>query len=89
MALESCVLLENHAVLPLQKDISIVLAGPYAESQEILGPWSVDGVVEDAVSVAQGLRNRGGCLKSIIPLPFEKISKQEMEHILEDSKKQM
>lgn len=87
MALESCVLLENHAVLPLQKDTSIVLAGPYAESQEILGPWSVDGVVEDAVSVAQGLRNRGGCLKSIIPLPFEKISKQEMEHILEDSKK--
>ena len=34
MALESCVLLENHAVLPLQKDTSIVLALAHMQNRK-------------------------------------------------------
>ncbi len=82
-AAESAVLLENHGILPLKKETPVILAGPYADSQDILGPWSVDGVIEDAVSIAEGMKNRGGNLRHSIPLDFEDISKEEIGKVLQ------
>jgi beta-glucosidase len=86
-AIESAVLLENNGILPLEKETPLILAGPYADSKDILGPWSVDGVVEDTVSIRQGVINRGGNITQFIPLDFEEISDQDMDKVLVEAKK--
>ncbi|MDQ0087131.1 beta-glucosidase [Paenibacillus anaericanus] len=40
LASKSCVLLKNTGVLPLQAEQKIALIGPFAQSTDILGPWS-------------------------------------------------
>ena len=55
LAQKSSVLLKNESVLPLQKDQNIALIGPFAESNDILGPWSWLGSGEDAVRLKDGL----------------------------------
>jgi beta-glucosidase len=55
----SMVLLKNErGTLPLQKDVrSIALIGPLADSQkDMLGSWTGDGKVEEAVTLLTGLR---------------------------------
>ncbi|RKP51555.1 beta-glucosidase [Cohnella endophytica] len=56
LAIKSCVLLKNEAVLPLQPNQKIALIGPFAQSGDILGPWSWTGSQEDAVKLDQGMR---------------------------------
>ncbi len=61
LANESIVLLKNYKnVLPLKKDIhSIALIGPLADDQEnLLGPWSPNGISKNVVTVFQGIRNK-------------------------------
>jgi beta-glucosidase len=55
LAAKSAVLLKNEGVLPLRKDQKVALIGPFAESGDILGPWSWLGSKEDAVTVKEGL----------------------------------
>ncbi len=56
-ALKSCVLLQNnHKALPLQKEERIALLGPFATSNDILGPWSCMGRPEEAVTVCDGMK---------------------------------
>ncbi|XFA99046.1 glycoside hydrolase family 3 N-terminal domain-containing protein [Candidatus Izemoplasma sp. B36] len=43
IAHESLVMLKNDGVLPLKKDCKIALIGPYADSRNIIGPWSWHG----------------------------------------------
>lgn len=86
-ARDSCVLLENHGVLPLKKETPVIIAGPYADSRDILGPWSVDGVIEDAVTVAEGMKNRKGNVQDIFPTEFEEISIEKMDKIVKAAKK--
>lgn len=58
LARKSCVLLRNeHQVLPIQKEATIALIGPLAESRiDILGSWRGRGETTDAVPVREGLR---------------------------------
>lgn len=57
----SMVLLKNEKqILPLAKSVgSIALIGPLADSQkDMIGSWTGDGKVEDAVTLLQGLKSK-------------------------------
>jgi beta-glucosidase len=56
LAAKSCVLLKNNDVLPLQKGKKIALIGPFAQNNDILGPWSWLGSKEDAIQLDAGLK---------------------------------
>ncbi|WP_064094060.1 glycoside hydrolase family 3 N-terminal domain-containing protein [Rossellomorea aquimaris] len=56
LAVKSCVLLKNENVLPLNKKQKISLIGPFAQSGDILGPWSWLGSKEDAVTLREGMK---------------------------------
>ncbi|WP_404455440.1 beta-glucosidase BglX [Oceanobacillus kapialis] len=58
LAAKSCVLLKNDEVLPLNKEQNIALIGPFAEGNDILGPWSFLGKKEDAITVKDGLEQK-------------------------------
>lgn len=60
LARESIVLLKNeNKVLPLKQDVrSIALIGPLADDKEnLLGPWNTKPILENVISVRQGLQN--------------------------------
>lgn len=60
IAARSMVLLKNEKdVLPLAKSVrSIALIGPLADSQkDMIGSWTGDGKVEDAITLLQGLKS--------------------------------
>ncbi|WP_152396184.1 beta-glucosidase BglX [Paenibacillus guangzhouensis] len=59
LATKSIVLLknENH-VLPLAQDKKVALIGPFAQSEDILGWWSCEGVKEDATKLGTALEER-------------------------------
>ncbi|OAB36031.1 glycoside hydrolase family 3 N-terminal domain-containing protein [Paenibacillus glacialis] len=59
-AAKSCVLLKNDNVLPLKKEQKIALIGPFAQSGDILGPWSWMGSKEEAIQVYTGMVNLVG-----------------------------
>lgn len=52
LAEKSAVLLKNDGVLPLQKQ-RIALIGPFADSNDVLGPWDGYGKREEAVTLRQ------------------------------------
>lgn len=52
---KSMVLLKNEAVLPLKSDTKVVLVGPFAEEQNIIGEWKCFGKPEETVSVKMGV----------------------------------
>lgn len=54
---ESCVLLKNDGTLPFTTDVKrVAIIGPYAENKSVLGVWSCKGKIDEAVSVAEGVR---------------------------------
>lgn len=60
-ARKSVVLLKNEgALLPLDKSQRIALIGPFASGKhDLVGPWTIFGKDEQAVDLANGLRNAG------------------------------
>ena len=61
LATKSIVLLQNHnRILPLQKERKIAVIGPFAKSNDILGPWSWFGSKEEAVTLFTGLTEKVG-----------------------------
>ncbi|MGG6312845.1 glycoside hydrolase family 3 N-terminal domain-containing protein [Paenibacillus macerans] len=60
LAAKSCVLLKNEGVLPLRREQNIALIGPFAQSGDILGPWSWQGSRESAVQLCDGLAAKAG-----------------------------
>ncbi|MCA0986948.1 glycoside hydrolase family 3 N-terminal domain-containing protein [Guptibacillus algicola] len=58
LAQKSSVLLKNDSVLPLQKDQKVALIGPFAESEDILGPWSWLGSFDEAVTLKNGISSK-------------------------------
>ncbi|GAB5051465.1 beta-glucosidase BglX [Pediococcus ethanolidurans] len=51
------VLLKNqNNILPLNKNQKIALIGPYADSQELIGLWTVHGNTKDVISISQAFR---------------------------------
>ncbi len=61
LATKSIVLLQNHnRILPLQKERKIAVIGPFAKSNDILGPWSWFGSKEEAITLFAGLTEKVG-----------------------------
>lgn len=58
LAAKSAVLLKNDSVLPLKKEQKIALIGPFAEGNDILGPWSFLGSTDDAITVKAGIEQK-------------------------------
>lgn len=56
LATKSCVLLKNEEVLPLKTSEKIALIGPFAQSGDILGPWSWLGSKDEAINLQDGLK---------------------------------
>jgi beta-glucosidase len=58
LATKSCVLLKNENVLPLDTNKKIALIGPFAQSNDILGPWSWQGSKNDAITLEMGIKTK-------------------------------
>ena len=56
LAVKSSVLLKNNGVLPIKEAKKIALIGPFAQSGDILGPWSFLGSKDKAVRLYDGLK---------------------------------
>ncbi|MFG6113677.1 glycoside hydrolase family 3 N-terminal domain-containing protein [Halobacillus sp. MO56] len=56
LAAKSIVLLKNDALLPLASNKKVALVGPFADSTDVLGPWSWGGASEDTITVKTGLK---------------------------------
>ena len=52
---KSMVLLKNDGILPLKADTKVMLTGPFADEQNIIGAWKCFGKAEEAVSVKAGV----------------------------------
>jgi beta-glucosidase len=56
LAVKSSVLLKNNQVLPINKEQKIAVIGPFAQSSDVLGPWSFLGSKEKAVQLVNGIK---------------------------------
>lgn len=76
---ESCVLLKNEGILPLQATQQVLLTGPKADSQDILGAWSYIGSQSAAVSLKTGLQER-----NVATVAFDvELAEHELSELLE------
>jgi len=68
LATKSAVLLKNDGVLPLKREGTIALIGPFAKSGDVLGPWSWTGSKEEAVKLADGMASKlsGSAAKLVV-----------------------
>lgn len=80
-ACKSMVLLKNSGVMPLAANKKVALIGPYANNSSILGPWSLDGEVTEAITIEQGLKNKNVQLNVVEATPFNEIPKCELDEI--------
>ncbi|KON88758.1 glycosyl hydrolase family 3 [Sporosarcina globispora] len=60
LAVKSSVLLKNNGILPIKKEKKLALIGPFAQSGDILGPWSFLGSKEKAVQLYDGIKAKVG-----------------------------
>lgn len=58
LAVKSCVLLKNEGVLPLRPEQKIAVIGPFAQSGDLLGPWSWTGSKDAVVRVAEAIKGK-------------------------------
>ncbi len=86
-ASKSAVLLKNSDVLPLERSKNVILIGPYASNSSILGPWSLDGDLNDVITIEQGLINKNIMLEGVETTSFSEISKEKLEEIIEKAKR--
>ncbi|NYC09089.1 beta-glucosidase [Clostridium beijerinckii] len=86
-ASKSAVLLKNSDVLPLERSKNVILIGPYASNSSILGPWSLDGDLNDVITIEQGLINKNIRLEGVETTCFNEISKEKSEEIIEKAKR--
>ncbi|MFE5321826.1 glycoside hydrolase family 3 N-terminal domain-containing protein [Paenibacillus sp. NPDC056579] len=64
-ARKSCVLLKNeNTLLPMRKEHkNILLVGPFASTNQLLGNWACKGSFDDVVSLAMGLKQADNSLQ--------------------------
>ncbi len=61
LAAESMVLLKNEGVLPLKKDVTVALLGPFVhEKRSLLGSWTLDYQIEDTASLLEAMEEKLG-----------------------------
>ncbi|MBH9966992.1 beta-glucosidase BglX [[Bacillus] enclensis] len=88
LASKSAVLLKNEGVLPLRKEQNIGLIGPFAESGDILGPWSWLGSKKDAVTVREGFSQKINEAQLTVAggSDIERISEEQIQDALHAAK---
>jgi beta-glucosidase len=88
LASKSAVLLKNEGVLPLRKEQNIALIGPFAESGDILGPWSWLGSKKDAVTVREGFSQKINEAQLTVAggSDIERISEEQIQDALHAAK---
>lgn len=59
LACESCVLLKNQDILPLDKNRKTLWAGPYVNSPELLSRWAIFGRHSDVTAIRDELKKSG------------------------------
>lgn len=57
-ATESIVLLKNEILLPLNSNQKIAIIGPYVESKQLMGSWSIAGGTDAVVSLKEAAQTR-------------------------------
>ncbi|MGV3240535.1 glycoside hydrolase family 3 C-terminal domain-containing protein, partial [Streptococcus hyovaginalis] len=83
IAAESIVLLENNGVLPLSADQKVAVVGPGADSQDILGAWSWQGKMDEAVSLLEGMQEKSAnILSAEVPCDYFKLSEDMISSAL-------
>lgn len=58
LACESCVLLKNEGILPLDSGQKVFWAGPYIDSREFLSRWAIFGEQADVETIETVLKDR-------------------------------
>lgn len=75
IAAKSIVLLENNGVLPLSANQKVAVVGPGADSQDILGAWSWQGKMDEAVSLLEGMQAKSAnILSAEVPCDYFELS---------------
>lgn len=85
-ACKSMVLLKNSNVMPLAANKRVALIGPYASNSSILGPWSLDGDITEAITIEQGLKNKNIQLELVEETAFDDIPQWKIEEISKKAK---
>jgi len=58
-ALRSCVLMKNDGVLPLKPGMKVALEGSHADSRNLLGSWSLDGLAQEVQTLRESFAADG------------------------------
>ncbi|MFI8688055.1 glycoside hydrolase family 3 N-terminal domain-containing protein [Rossellomorea sp. NPDC077527] len=82
LAAKSSVLLKNESILPLKKEQKVALIGPFAESGDILGPWSWLGSRDEAVTMKEGILSKTSRLTVAKGCDIETITDAQTEEAL-------
>ncbi|MCA1061424.1 beta-glucosidase BglX [Rossellomorea aquimaris] len=82
LATKSSVLLKNESILPLKKEKKVALIGPFAESGDILGPWSWLGSRDEAVTMKEGILSKTSRLTVAKGCDIESITDAQTEEAL-------
>jgi beta-glucosidase len=82
LAGKSSVLLKNEGILPLNKEQKVALIGPFAESGDILGPWSWLGSRDEAVTVKEGILSKTSHLTVAKGCDVETITDAQVEEAI-------
>lgn len=81
-ASKSMVLLKNSGVLPLESNKKVALVGPYANNKSILGPWSLDGDLNDVVTIYEGMKNKNIIIEAVETTPFSDINEEDISKLM-------
>ncbi|NHM32428.1 beta-glucosidase BglX [Neobacillus terrae] len=79
LAAKSVVLLKNENILPLKKEQKVALIGPFAQSGDILGPWSWMGSKEKTIQLADGLSDKTSTINIAKGSDIETVTDEQLE----------
>ncbi|GGP07853.1 beta-glucosidase [Oceanobacillus neutriphilus] len=86
LAAKSCVLLQNNNnTLPINTSQKVALIGPFAENNDILGPWSWKGNKDIAVTLTKGIEKRLNNKNQFIVAKgseIESITKEQLQNAI-------
>jgi beta-glucosidase len=83
IAAKSCVLLKNEQALPLRSGQKLALIGPFAESGDILGPWSIWGKQDEAVQLHAGLSARTDLIATAKGCDIDSGSEEQLQEAID------
>lgn len=83
IAAKSIVLLENNGVLPLSKNQKVAVVGPGSDSQDILGAWSWQGKMDEAISLLEGMQEKSAhIIPAEVPCDYFELSEDMISSTL-------